>query len=208
VKIGHDSFSLIVNNHIHLGSAITNVSSEIRCVLFFTSTLYNQITMKAIKALSFFLITSMQLSFGQDLHWSIDTSRASIKYDEGQQAKKIAVDFTNCLFLGSEADSLLAMCALPFAIDGELFADSKTLRAKFIEITKETKKNQSYKIKVDSTIIFGTRKDILNGLIPLNTYFVLNTVKGEINGQSRTTIQIAFAVQVSDKSKIIGITAE
>ncbi len=164
--------------------------------------------MKAIKALSFFLITSIQLSFGQDLHEKIDTSQTSINYHEAQLAKKIAVDFTNCLFIGSEVDSLLTMCALPFAIDGQLFADSKTLRAKFIEITKETKKNQSYKIKVDSSFIFGTRKDILNGLIPLNTYFVVNTIKGEINGQSRTTIQIVFAVQVSDKSKIIGITAE
>ena len=164
--------------------------------------------MKTIKVLSFLLITSIQVTFGQDLHDRIDTSRTSINYYEAQQAKKIAVDFTNCLFLGSDVDSLLTMCALPFAIDGQLFADGKKLRAQFTEITKETKKNQSYKIKVDSSFIFGTRKDILNGLIPLNTYFVVNTIKGEINGQSRTTIQIVFAVQVSDKPKIIGITAE
>ena len=149
------------------------------------------------------LIFSFHFSFGQSIDEKIDTSKVSFDPFESEKAKATVYNFVNTMLHEGNVDSMLSICSFPFIMDGELYNDVEKAKADFLVMIKDMGAH-SVKVTVDTPSIFGVRKEVLHQLIPLNVYFVINTLKFDIDGQIRAKRSV-FAVQVSNRPKITGI---
>ena len=159
--------------------------------------------MKIQYFIALLLLNVTSYSYGQGLRDSVDTYGKNIDASFADQAKLVVANFITLLFKKGNIDSLLSKCSVPFVVDGKEVSNSSDLKKIFIRVMDAVNK-RGHDINVDTTYIFGSRKEILNELIAVDVYFVACTIKIGVNCQSPTQ-QSIFSVQVGDRPKIIGI---
>ncbi len=175
---------------------IRNMRQQYRNFIFIHSKMHK--TTLIILALAL----TINFSYGQSSTDKIDTSLSSLDLVQATKAKDLVVEFATLLLKGQDIHTLLDKCSLPFVINGEKIISSKDeLRKAFSGIINSNGKNG--KIHIDSAYIFGSRKEILNDIIPVHVYFVVLVLKVK-NGNDEFEKNAGFAVQISDELKIIG----
>lgn len=163
---------------------------------------FNLFKMSKTTLTTLILILCINFSFGQSSLDKIDTSSSSLDLIQATKAKALVVDFATLLYQGQDINKLLNKCSLPFAIDGEKIISSKEeLKKTFSDIINLTGKGR--KITIDSVYILGSRKEILNDVIPIHVYFVVLVLKIK-DGKDEFEKSGGFAVQITDSPKIIG----
>lgn len=163
-----------------------------------------RLIMKAKRIFFLLPVLAFKFSLGQYIDGKIDTARTSLDSAESEKAKTTVNNFINTILQEGNVDSIFTMCSLPFVMDGDLYVDAQKAKAQFLVMIKEVN-THSEKMIIDTSYIFGVRKEILHRVIPLNVYFVISTLKFKMNGQI-TSKRSVFAVQVSDRPKITGIS--
>jgi len=148
------------------------------------------------------LILSINISFGQTTSDNIDTSMSNIDPILATKSMELVRNFATLFYQGNDINKLLDLCSVPFVIDGEEIISGKSeLGKKFTESIDIVGKNRQ--IDIDSVYIYGSRKEILNDLIPVDVYFIVLVLKIK-NGKDVFEKNGGFAVQIADDLKIIG----
>lgn len=159
--------------------------------------------MNKIISIAFLFLLLNNSSYGQNSLDKMDTSELSIDHAKAEKAKSVVASFSRGLLSGGiTADSLLSLCALPFAIDGKrIITDINDFRKTFNDIIGSN--GGSPQIHIDSIYVIGTRKEILNDVIPIDVYFIVIEIKIK-KGDKEFEKSAGFGVQMTDKPRIIG----
>jgi hypothetical protein len=150
----------------------------------------------------FILFIVGQNSNAQDASFTIDTTQSSIDPAKADKAKLSVTNFVNNLFSKNDIAVLVDNCLVPFAMDGKKIISTKTeLRDIFKKI--KTQSGTSQTLQIDTTYVIGTLKKIINGVIPIDIYFVIVVINSK---KDDATIKksAVFAVQITDETKLIG----
>lgn len=142
----------------------------------------------------------------QGLHEGIDTARHSLDVGAANRSMVNVQEFVKGLLTNVPVDTLLKACTVPFVVDRAEFATTEELKKLLVELQAKLQSDKT-KPRVDYVQVVGRRHEILNGLLAIDVYFVLCTLRFDIDGQTPTK-QVVFAVQKFDVLKIVGISAE
>jgi hypothetical protein len=163
-----------------------------------------------MKKISLSIILSIFLSsfvFAQSYTGIIDTTLAVRTNASSRKAISVTTEFMNALVSGGSAETLSSHCAVPFSYsDTTLILTKNDLKILFdsvvVRATQNVHKNHPH---LENVYVYGAQTGVLRGIIPINVYLTVATIKFNINGQE-PTMQIIATVQVGDTAKIVGLS--
>jgi hypothetical protein len=136
----------------------------------------------------------------------LDTTRATRENAQSRKAILIATNFMNDLFKGASSMDLTNQCTVPFLDKDNLILNMKDLKIYFDRVVNEFSQSlQKDHPRLDSAHVLGAQTGVFHGIIPLNIYVVMVNFTFTEQAQ-KTSKQAVFAVQMSDTSKIVGIS--
>ncbi len=144
----------------------------------------------------------MCLLLGMSLTYSMaqnDTIPQTIA--QQNEAKKVAGEWFSQLIAGKNIDAVMAVSALPFAMDGKILLNTKKELRDFYRKIIEDK--GARKIPEFITEIHGFKHEILDKYIPVNVL----VVKIKITDKNRSKGDVLVSVGISDtKIRVIGFS--
>lgn len=138
---------------------------------------------------------------------SLDTTRAARESPPSHKAIAVATDFMNDLIKGASSETLTSHCTVPFCHDDTvLILTSGALKGYFDGLSNDFYQSiQKNHPRLDSVFVYGAQTGVMRGIIPVNIYITVATIKFNIQGQEPVK-QLIFAVQMSDTGKIVGMS--
>jgi len=142
------------------------------------------------------LFLGMSLTYSMAQNDSIPQTMA-----QQNEAKKVAGKWFSQLIAGKHIDAVMAVSALPFAMDGKVILNTKKELRDFYR--KVVKDKGERKVPEFIAEIHGFKHEILNKYIPLNVL----VVKIKITDENRSKGDVLVSVSISDtKLKVIGFS--
>ena len=155
-----------------------------------------------------YLILFVSLSshcIAQTTSGELDTTRATRENAQSRKAILIATNFMNDLFNGASSMDLMNKCTVPFLDKDNLILNMKDLKIYFDRVVNEfSQRLQKDHPRLDSAHVLGAQTGVFHGKT-LNIYVVKVNFTFTEQAQE-TSKQGVFAVQMSDTSKIVGIS--
>ena len=141
---------------------------------------------------------------GQDNYTYPDTTLKLVDPAKAEKAKALVLEYVRIIAKGTNADSLVKICDLPFSWDKKIivdnWADFKKAQQAII-----SNKGKSRKFIIDTVFVKAVRSEILDEIIPLNVYYVIAKITvTKVNYEK--TAEVLFAVQICEDPKIIGFS--
>lgn len=123
-----------------------------------------------------------------------------------EKAVAAATAFMNAVILDSTADKLIDLCALPFCHDDSVILTTHAaLRNDLGQlITAAAKMRARNHPRVDSAYVVDIRKEVMFGMVPINIYFTVVSLKFSAQGKEATKLVI-LAIQLTDEARVVGI---
>lgn len=150
------------------------------------------------------LLLCASISRGQGVYTYPDTTRSAIDPVREGKAKKLAQTYTELIAKGDNADSIVALSSIPYALDRvEIINHRDSLKKVFQRIFDEKGKNRVFVF--DSIYVSATRREIFDKIIPLDIYYVVVRVKVTRAGKEKIRA-ILLGIQMSDNPKVIGFS--
>jgi hypothetical protein len=133
-------------------------------------------------------------------------SSSCLAQTEKEKAITTATAFMNAVTHDSTIDKVITLCALPFCHDDTVILTTRTeLRNALTQfITSATKDRARSHPRVDSAYVVDIRKEVMFGMVPINIYFTVVSLKFSFQGQEATKLVI-LAIQLTDDARVIGI---
>jgi hypothetical protein len=159
------------------------------------------------KTLFVVLISSVMFfltSQSQDTKGTTDKTTRPPDSAEMKVASGMVLSFANHLMKDKSVDEAMNLFSLPMMLDSDMITQSSALRQLLGVVYQDLHKPVPYQIKIDSVFYVAYRRGNIYDIVPFNLYFT-NLTLGYYNGDRHGTKQILFAVQVSDKPRIVGM---
>jgi hypothetical protein len=123
-----------------------------------------------------------------------------------EKATATATAFMNAVITDTDVNNLLTLCALPFCHDDSVILTTRAgLRNALTQfITAAAKSRARTHPRVDSAYVVDIRKEVMFGMVPINIYFTVVSLKFSVQGQEATKL-IILAVQLTDEARVVGI---
>jgi hypothetical protein len=123
-----------------------------------------------------------------------------------EKAVATATAFMNAVILDSTADKLIDLCALPFCHDDSVILTTHAaLRNDLGQFIASAAKMRAHNHpRVDSAYVVDIRKEVMFGMVPINIYFTVVSLKFSAQGKEATKLVI-LAIQLTDEARVVGI---
>jgi|GEM_PF-4645723 len=123
-----------------------------------------------------------------------------------EKAVAAATAFMNAVITDTDVNNLITLCALPFCHDDSVILTTRAgLRNALTQfITTAAKQRARTHPRVDSAYVVDIREEVMFGMVPINIYFTVVSLKFSVQGQEATKL-IILAVQLTDEARVVGI---
>lgn len=123
-----------------------------------------------------------------------------------EKAIAAATAFMTAIVRDSTIDNVIQLCNLPFCHDDSVILTTRAeLRTALTELLGAAAKERARTHpRVDSVYVLDVRKQAMFGMVPMNIYFTVVTLKLSYQGKEATRLLI-LAVQLTDDARVVGI---
>jgi hypothetical protein len=164
-------------------------------------------SMLSLKSLLLILISSVMFfmtSHGQNTQGTADKSTRPPDSSEIKVASEVILSFITQMMKDSSVDEAMNLFSLPMMLDSDMITKTSVLRQLLGVFYFDLHKTVPYRIKIDSVYYVAYRRGNIYDIVPFNLYFT-NLTLGYYKDDQHGTKQILFALQVSDKTRIVGM---
>jgi hypothetical protein len=126
--------------------------------------------------------------------------------NDKEKAIATATAFMTAIVRDSTIDNVITLCALPFCHDDSVILTTRAeLRDALTELLRASAKERARTHPhVDSVYVLDVRKQAMFGMVPMNVYFTVVTLKLSYQGKEATRLLI-LAIQLTDDARVVGI---